>query len=139
MSIFKFLRKGFLVGLNIVAAFYKTACIFFGDYYEGYRLIWTGWKSIYNQMDIIGQWIAIPVDETRTSLYASNTGAEGCFFPGQVIDVCHYHPYEWCYGYTVKSILARVKKETRQRLLRLIDAEILGIREGHLRDYYANL
>lgn len=55
-------------------------------YYHGWDIWWTGWKSIPNQSEIAGQWIAY-FDPKQYMLYSSWPGECGPFAPNSVFNI----------------------------------------------------
>lgn len=56
--------------------------------YKGYKVFWTGWKSIPQQAQLVGQWLAcLDVQPPRRGFYASTPGGEGHYLEGENFDL----------------------------------------------------
>jgi hypothetical protein len=115
--------------------------------YREYALMWTGWKSAANTIDLYGQWYALPLAFIERGLeavnphykvhYASCPGTQGRIGRGETISCFSIDPEEsavWCAGDRdleepkLKAGLERAKASTLARLLKVIDADPSGIK-----------
>ncbi len=130
MSTHKFSRRSFLGGLSA-----SLACVGLAqekeDTYRGYKLYWTGWKTIAQQIELCAQWLAIPSDEKKESLYSASTGALGTYRDCETLNIAHYSPMPLIRSTSTWEQREQSKALARDRLIKLIDAQ----EEDRLNEY----
>ena len=94
-------------------------------FYKRYKLVWTGWKSTVNMIELVGQWIAIPLDsgsDITELLYACTSGTFGILkCPGYVMNISKMDSVPWIWAHSSEVEKEIVKEDTRKLLMDLID------------------
>ena len=94
--------------------------------YRGYRLLWTGWKTICNQFEFVGQWLAVPKDSEKSMLHSCSSGAIGHYRRCQTMDLTHFEDAKWISLESSQIEMDEVMNNARRRLENFIDAELEG-------------
>ena len=93
--------------------------------YRGFMLFWTGWKDLPAQIELVGQWVAVPPPGKEAKYYSTTGGVDGelgC--PGLTLDLSQLNDYPWIFIFSSESEKDAVKKETLNRIKRYIDKEL---------------
>lgn len=91
--------------------------------YRGWEVMWTGWKTSQESLDLCGQWVARkPTCEYR--LYSSAPGAAGRIHKGECVNLAVMSNQAIPSFHSPISELVRSMTEARAVLFGLIDQEV---------------
>lgn len=93
--------------------------------YKGFSLYWTGWKHVYNQDILVGQWCAYGENYPKDRcFYASYPGDARQYWPGQLFDISIKEGQDIPVWGTSLEKKKQYMLETLQRLMALIDSSV---------------
>ena len=104
-------------------------------YYKGWKIVWTGWKTFPNQIELVGQWIAIPEeDPSEPRLYVAIPGAMGRLPRCHCMDLSHFAHQCWLDCNSSDMELEYARHGALIEMFKLVDAAMNGDVDRYVED-----